>query len=67
MAEKRIERRGKAAFVFTFIRWFDDVGVGQRLRIVDGAWSDERCMKTGGQPIELASPSFECPESGTRR
>ena len=48
-------------FLFAFTK--DDFAVhrGQRLRVVVDAWSDEQSMRTGQQPIRLASPAFVCP------
>lgn len=67
IAGKLIAPKGKGSFVFAFSRRFFDVEVGQQLRVVLDAWPDEQSMRAGGQPIQLTSPPFECPESGTGR
>jgi hypothetical protein len=41
----------------------DDLAIegGQRLRLVVDAWPDEQSVRSGGRPIQLATPPFECP------
>ena len=48
---------------FFFALTKDDFAVerGQRLRVVVDAWSDEQSMRSRQQPIQLASPAFDCP------
>ena len=62
---KTVPRHGKSAFVLVFSRRFFEVEVGQRLRVLIDAWPDEQAMESGAEPIQLVSPLFECPESGT--
>ncbi len=62
---KVVAPRTRTSFVFRFSRRFFEVEAGQRLRVVVDAWPDEESMRTGGRRIQLASPPFECPQSGT--
>lgn len=55
----------KAVFVFVFSRRFFEVDPGQKMRVIVEAWSDSESMRTRRPPIQLTSPAFECPESGT--
>jgi len=67
IAGRAIAPKSRDSFVFVFSRRFFEVEVGQRLRVSVDAWPDEQSMRSGGQSIQLASPPFECPESGTGR
>lgn len=60
-----IAPRSGASFNFRFSRRFFQVEQGQQLRVVVDAWPDEQSMRTGGRSIQLISPPFECPHTGT--
>lgn len=53
------------SFDFQFSRRFFKVEAGQQLRVVVDTWPDEQSMKTPGRSIQLVSPPFECPQTGT--
>jgi hypothetical protein len=62
-----IAPRSEASFSFQFSRRFFEVEPGQQLRVVVDAWPDEQSMKMSGRSIQLTSPPFECPQTGTGR
>jgi hypothetical protein len=63
----QIARKGGASFSFQFSRRWFEVDPGQQLRVRVDAWPDEQSMKAGRQGMQLVSPPFNCPETGTGR
>lgn len=63
----QIAPQSVASFSFQFSRRFFEVDPGQQLRVRVDAWSDEQSMKAGRQGMQLVSPPFNCPETGTGR
>ena len=58
---RAIPAGGWRDFLFGFSK--DDLAIegGQRLRVVVDAWPDEQSVRSGGRPVQLATPAFECP------
>ena len=62
---KHLGNHGLSSFIFMFSRRFFQVEVGQELRVLIDAWPGEGQRDFDRPSIQLTTPSFRCPESGT--